>query len=433
VVTRANGSRADVHDARRGMDVHNSLNGNRISRVERPDHSRVVSERGGRGYVQRPYAFRGHEFAHRTYYVHGRAYDRFYRSYSYHGFAMEVYAPARYYPVGYYGWAYNPWAVPVAFAWGFGPSPWYGYYGPYFAPAPVYPSASYWLADYMLSQDLQNAYQAGVDAGQRMQPLAAAGPTPLTPDVKAQIAQEVQKQIALENQEATLTAQNKDVDPNSSGIARVLGEGNHVFVVGHDMDLVDAGGNECMVTPGDVLQLRAAQPNATDAASLIVLASKPAQQECGKASTVQVALTDLQDMQNAMRETVDQGLGELQAKQGKGGLPAAPAGAAGPATPAPFTQGAPPPEPNIATEIAQQAQEADRADADAAQLAQGGSGPSDTTAGPPKEISLGMTQQQVIATMGPPSSIVALGPTKKMIVYKDMKVMMTDGKVVDIK
>jgi hypothetical protein len=33
-------------------------------------------------------------------------------------------------------------------------------------------------------------------------------------------------------------------------------------------------------------------------------------------------LTDLQEMQNHMRETIDQGLQDLQAKQGKGGLPA---------------------------------------------------------------------------------------------------------------
>ena len=46
--------------------------------------------------------------------------------------------------------------------------------------------------------------------------------------------------------------------------------------------------------------------------------------ECQKSSTVTVQLTDLQEMQNSMRETIDQGLQDLQAKQGKGGLPPAP-------------------------------------------------------------------------------------------------------------
>ena len=43
-----------------------------------------------------------------------------------------------------------------------------------------------------------------------------------------------------------------------------------------------------------------------------------------KGDTVSVTMADLQDMQNHMRETIDQGMGELQAKQGKGGLPALP-------------------------------------------------------------------------------------------------------------
>ena len=56
VRTRANGTRSDVHDAKRGMDIHHGLNGNRRVSVERADDSRVVAERGGRGgYVQHPY------------------------------------------------------------------------------------------------------------------------------------------------------------------------------------------------------------------------------------------------------------------------------------------------------------------------------------------------------------------------------------------
>ena len=62
----------------------------------------------------------GHEFARRTYYFNGRAYDRYYRGYSYHGVYMQVYAPVRYYPVGFYGWAYNPWVRPVVYPMGLG-------------------------------------------------------------------------------------------------------------------------------------------------------------------------------------------------------------------------------------------------------------------------------------------------------------------------
>ncbi len=64
---RADGTRSDIHDARRRMDIHHNLNGDRRVSVERADHSRIVAERGGRGYVQHPYTYHGHEYARRTY------------------------------------------------------------------------------------------------------------------------------------------------------------------------------------------------------------------------------------------------------------------------------------------------------------------------------------------------------------------------------
>ncbi|MFI5116803.1 MAG: hypothetical protein ACHP8B_08900, partial [Terriglobales bacterium] len=106
VRTRANGTRSDVHDAKRGMDVHHGLNGNRRVSVERADHSRIVAERRGRGgYVQRPYTYHGREFGRRSYYYNGRVYNRYYRGYYYGGGYVNVYAPAYYYGPGFYGWA----------------------------------------------------------------------------------------------------------------------------------------------------------------------------------------------------------------------------------------------------------------------------------------------------------------------------------------
>ena len=55
----------------------------------------------------------------------------------YRGMYLNVYAPGLYYSPCFYGWAYNPWAMPIAFGWGWGGSPWFGYYGYYFAPYPI--------------------------------------------------------------------------------------------------------------------------------------------------------------------------------------------------------------------------------------------------------------------------------------------------------
>lgn len=461
-VRRPDGKLSDIHDPARGLDIHRGLNGHRVVVADRPGGMRVVSERGRPGFVQRPFAYRGGFYAHRTYVYHGRVYDRFYRSYSYHGVAIDVYAPRYYYGSGFYGWAYNPWYHPVAYAWGWGASPWVGYYGSYFTPYPVYSSAPLWLTDYMISSDLQAEYQANQEAGnvppaadalgtmwnereggwagtwtrrgssdtfdanwgsvtavlsistrgpevlvQRRDSSdgnncdyhgtlapdrvhvagtydcsnggrgvpwqaaiegnvptaqAATGGTELTPDVKQAISNEVANQIAVENAAAQQNAQGQDVTQGSSGIAGTLADGkSHVFVVGSDLDLVDATGAECAVSSGDVLNL-ATPPGPTDtAASLTVLASKGGQ-ECPKSATVTVALNDLQEMQNQMRSTIDEGLAKLQAQQGTNGLPPAPPSAKTSPTDAGFAANAPPADQTAAAAIAEQDAQANTAE-----------------------------------------------------------------------
>jgi hypothetical protein len=418
------------------MDVHHGLNGGRRVSVERADHSRVVAERGGRGYVQHPYGFHGHEYGHRTYYEHGRAYDRFYRGYYYHGAYAEMYAPSFYYAPGFYGWAYNPWAAPIAYpvaAWGWGGNPWYGYYGGFFTPYPVYASASLWLTDYIVSQSLAAAYQAQADAQVQAAPMA--NPAPFTPQVKDLISAEVQRQIALENAESA-TAKTGEADPASSGIQRMLTDNvQHVFVAGKDLDVVDAAGTECAISEGDALQLTGPPGANADSASLAVLASKGGK-ECQRGDTVSVALPDLQDMQNHMRETIDQGMGDLQAKQGKGGLPALPPSANVPPAKSALAMDAPPPDATAATQINQSWGEADKSEQEVASQvaapdgAAGQAAPA-APAAPPVNTDVGQTIDQVTSSLGQPKSIVNLG-TKKIYVYNDMKITFKDGKVSDV-
>ena len=366
ITRRPNGRVSDVHDPKRGMDVHHGLNGNRRVSVERPDHSRIYGERGRPGYVQRPYNYHGRDFGRRSYYYHGHEYSRFYRGYGYRGLHLDVYAPGVYFAPGFYGWAYNPWVSPISFGWGWGGAPWYGFYGGYFAPYPVYPSAAFWLTDYMISQDLQTAYAAHQEAGEvdGAQSSADSGGPALTPDIKQQIADEVKGQLALENQEAQQNAAQQDTDPGSSGIARMLADGHkHVLVVGSALDVTDSNQNECALSDGDVLALTNPPPADATTADLTVLASKGGN-ECAKSTTVTVQLTDLQEMQNHMRELIDQGLQELQSKQGKGGIPQAPPSAQAQPAPAQYAEIAPPEDPNVATEVQQQTQQADQAETD---------------------------------------------------------------------
>jgi hypothetical protein len=433
--TRSNGKVSDVHDAKRGMDVHHGLDGGRRVSVQRHDGSRLVAERGRRGYVERGYHFHGHDFARRSYYWHGHEYGRFYRGYGYRGLMLNVYAPGFYFGAPFYGWAYNPWAVPIAYGWGWGGSPWLGFYGGFFTPWAVYPSASFWLTDYLIAENLQAAYAARQEAAIAAGDAAAAGAPALSEDVKRQIADEVKAQLALENQEATQTAANQDVDPGSSGIARLLGDGHpHVFVVGGGLDLTDSTGAECAVSEGDALALRT--PPAADAttADLVVLASKGGQ-ECASGGTVAVNLTDLQEMQNHLRETIDTGLKELQAKQGKGGLPQAPPSAQAPPKESPYAEVAPPPDPQDEKDIQAQAQQADAAESEVAQAAsqEGGTAIAATASAPaaPVTVALGQTMDQVKAILGKPMKTADLGP-KTIYYYDGMKVVFKAGKVSDV-
>src|ERR1035438_2387099 len=312
VTKRPDGHVATLHDNKRGMEVPHAISGNRRVVVERGDHSRIVAERGGRGYVQRPYMYHGHEYARRSYYYNGRYYHNYYGRYYYHGMYVNPYYPSFYYGPAFYGWAYNPWVAPVSYGWGWGGNPWYGYYGAYFTPYPVYASPSLWLTDYIIANSLQAAYQAQVNAA------ALSNPAPLTPETKQLIADEVRQQVALENSESKTAGQGAEPDAASSSIQRALTDGKpHVFVAGHDLDVVDAGGTECALSEGDALQLTGQTAPDAQAATLAVLASKGGK-ECSKGDTVSVALQDLQDMQNHMRETIDQGMQELQKKQGQG-------------------------------------------------------------------------------------------------------------------
>ena len=383
ITRRPGGKISDVHDPKRGMDIHHGLNGNRTVLVERPDHSRIYGERGRPGYVQRPYRYHDHDFGRRSYYYHGHEYSRFYRGYGYRGVYFNVYAPGVFYRPAFYGWAYNPWVVPIHYGWGWGGAPWFGYYGGFFAPYPVYPSAAFWLTDYLIAQDLQAVYAAHQDAGEEAPapPEDSSGPA-LTPEVKQEIADEVKSQLALENQEAQQNSQNQDIDPGSSGIARMLADGHkHVFVVGSTLDVTDSNQAECALSDGDVLALTSPPPADATTADLIVLASKGGN-ECAKTSTVTVQLTDLQEMQNHMRELIDQGLQELQNKQGQGGLPQAPPSAQGQPVQPQYADVAPPQDPNVATEVQQQTQQADQSETDVSNAASQGSTTPDTTTPP---------------------------------------------------
>ena len=109
-----------------------------------------------------------------------------------------MYTPTRFYRPAFYAYAYSPWVTPVAYSWGWGGSPWFGFYGGYFSPYRVYAGPAFWLTDYLFAMTLQEAYQERIDANLQGGGYAAGGPVGLTPDVKQAVADEVHRQLDQE-------------------------------------------------------------------------------------------------------------------------------------------------------------------------------------------------------------------------------------------
>jgi len=137
--------------------------------------------------------------------------------------------------------------------------------------------------------------------------------------------------------------------------------------------------------------------------------------ECVKSDNVTVAFSDLQDMQNHMRETIDQGMEELQSKQDKGEIPSAPPSAQAAPVPAAFAAAAPPPD-TYAAKINQQTQAADQAEQEIAGAA---ALPVPAVPAPivplpsaPLTIALGQTVDEVTAGLGSPARDIDLGARK---------------------
>jgi hypothetical protein len=341
---RPNGQIRSVN--RNGMHIEHNLHGDRTIVSEHNGARYVTNGRHG-GYVQRSYVTRGgRSYYSRTYYYHGEYRSVVYRGYYYGGYHYYGYYHPYWYHPAFYGWAYNPWPAPVYWGWGWGGAPWYGYYGPYFAPYPVYPTAAFWVTDYLIAANLQAAYaaqaEAAAEAGaasnygdadqavdRNLIASTAGGAAPdttqvtLSPEIKRAIAEEVKAQIAAAQAEAGSKGSSVGGQPAaaSNEIPPALDSAHRIFVVTSDIAVV-ADGQECSLSQGDVITRLTDTPDQDHNVNVSVSASKKG--DCATGKTVAVSVDDLQEMHNHFAEQIDDGLKTLAAKQGTGGLPKAP-------------------------------------------------------------------------------------------------------------
>jgi len=334
---RPNGQIRSVN--RNGMQINRGLHGDRRV-VSMHNGARVVSVGHRGGYVQRAYVVRGgHSYYSRTYYYHGVYRTGVYRGYYWGGRPYYGYYPVYYYHPMYYGWAYNPWPAPVYYGWGWGGAPWYGYYGPYYAPYPVYPSAAFWLADFMVAASLQAAYEAQA-ASAWLGPNAADGtlvaslvgmpadaaPAKMSPEVKNALSEEVKATIAQEQADAAKGNTGSNASggqpANSNEAPPALDPKFRTFLVSSDLSLVGADNNECALSQGDVIERTTDTPDNDGNVNVKVVASS--KNDCAIGTEGPVSTDDLQEMYNSFREQLKDGMADLAKKQGTAGLPKAP-------------------------------------------------------------------------------------------------------------
>jgi hypothetical protein len=402
----------------------------------------VVSYGHGRGYAEHRYSRGGHEYARRTYYRGGRAYARNYRGYYYHGYGYYHYYPAYYYGAGYYGWAYNPWAYPVSYSWGWYGNPWYRPYGYYFAPYPVYPSAAFWLTDYMVAATLQAQAEAAAEgknetrdpkfvlASARFGESAEDNATVMTPEVKDMIAEEVKAQLAADKAAAAAQGSGAASAGGGDEVPPSLDPKRRIFLVSASVAPA-LGDGTCALTAGDVIKRTEDTPDANNTVAVVVLASK--KEDCDIGSTPRVATSDLEEMHDQFRQQLEDGLKSLGENQGKGGIPEGPA-----PTTKPVPEGQATPDPNVAEDLKAADQAADAAEQEV-QAATAEEGASDTTTAdaPPapqgdgSAVQVGQSINDVVKALGMPKQIMNQG-TAQVWVYNDMKVIIQSGKVVEV-
>jgi hypothetical protein len=269
-----------------------------------------------------------------------------------------------YYRPLFYQWVFNPWPAPIYFAWGWNGAPWFGYYGAYFTPAPMYATSALWLTDYLLAQDLQLAY-ANQQQSTELTPPPADQTVALSPEVKQAIAVEVEQQLAAEQ---TAAAGDPTQDPSLTGSSEAappaLDPTQRIFVVSTNLD-IQSQGQTCALTPGDIILRTADTIGADGTVGMSVLSSKSGDCAINSASAIDVAT--LQEMHNQFREQIDSGLNFLASNEGKGGVPKGPG--AGRHS---VTQGWAKADGKAESMLMNQEQDADQAEAEAQQLADGG-------------------------------------------------------------
>jgi hypothetical protein len=317
------------------------------------------------GLMSRTFVSGGHVLY--THVYQGHVWHQFGRS-----FAYETFVPAVRYPAVYYAWALAPWRRPMSYTWGWRLQPWYATYGLLFTPYAQYSSPDLWMTDYILAQSMQTAYQAQAvptasqapalppasqlsppsavpaapaqdssvtapaaqptypasapqasDAPPAPQPASkpiapVAAPPAITPQVKAQLDQEIKVQLqehqAAAAMPATLTTQSTPPALRP----------NHVFFqVVHPLDVPSGTAKHyCSLSPDDYIKRTGGVSQDDWMIPVVVQLSGPS--DCPVGLHTRIGLNDLNAMENEQEAQVMEAMEAASKSMGPNGPPSGP-------------------------------------------------------------------------------------------------------------
>jgi hypothetical protein len=291
-----------------------------------------------------------HVFQRHVWYQFGRA------------IAYETYVPAVRYPPVYYAWSLAAWPRPIIYNWGWQVQPWYPVYGSLFTPYPVYTSPDLWMTDYILSQNMQAAYQVQTpaptpepppqgalapaapgssvapppaDASEAppapqgsaappapqpsdTPPAPAALPPAITPQVKAQLNAQIK--VRLQEQRAA-TATPAVLTTQSTPPAL---RPNHVFFqVVQPLEVPSGTANRsCSLSPNDFIKRIGGMSN--DDWMIPVVVELSGRSDCPEGLQTRIGLNDLNAMENEQEAQVMEALDAASKHMGPNGPPSGP-------------------------------------------------------------------------------------------------------------
>ena len=166
--------------------------------------------------------------------------------------------------------------------------------------------------------------------GSSLPPVAPAenASVTLTPEVKQMIAEEVQQQLQAERAAAGQpSASPAGTSPGAiSDDPPALDPKTKIFVVSTVLNVDPTDGQNCALTPGDIIERKSRTLTADGKVSVGVLNSKEG--DCSVDTETTLDIATLQDMHNQFREQISAGMEKLASSQGKDGLPTGPAASA---------------------------------------------------------------------------------------------------------